>query len=54
MIRAAFQHLDVRLAIEPGRWLVGPAGVLLASVVLVKQVPARGSWCWTRGLSDHV
>ena len=22
--------------IEPGRWLVGPAGMLLASVVLVK------------------
>ena len=24
--------------VEPGRWLVGPAGVLLASVVLVKRV----------------
>jgi diaminopimelate decarboxylase len=39
VIKAAFQHLDVRLAIEPGRWLVGPAGVLLSSVVLVKQAP---------------
>lgn len=36
-MKAAFQDLDVRLALEPGRWLVGPAGVLLASVVLVKQ-----------------
>ena len=36
-MKAAFQNLDVRLAMEPGRWLVGPAGVLLASVVLVKQ-----------------
>ena len=36
-MKAAFQDLDVRLAMEPGRWLVGPAGVLLASVVLVKQ-----------------
>ena len=35
-MRAAFAGLDVRLMIEPGRWLVGPAGVLLASVVLVK------------------
>jgi diaminopimelate decarboxylase len=26
------------VAVEPGRWLVGPAGVLLASVILVKQV----------------
>jgi diaminopimelate decarboxylase len=36
-MKAAFHNLDVRLAMEPGRWLVGPAGVLLASVVLVKQ-----------------
>jgi diaminopimelate decarboxylase len=35
-IKSAFHNLDVRLAIEPGRWLVGPATVLLASVVLVK------------------
>lgn len=38
-IEAAFRGLDLRLAIEPGRWLVGPAGALLASVVLVKQTP---------------
>jgi diaminopimelate decarboxylase len=38
-IKAAFHNLDVRLAMEPGRWLAGPAGVLLASVVLVKQAP---------------
>jgi diaminopimelate decarboxylase len=36
-IRGAFHNLDVRLFLEPGRWLVGPAGVLLASVVLGKQ-----------------
>jgi diaminopimelate decarboxylase len=36
-VKQAFHNLDVRLAMEPGRWLVGPAGVLLASVVLVKQ-----------------
>jgi len=28
--------LGARLVVEPGRWLVGPAGVLLASVILVK------------------
>ena len=38
-IKGAFHNLDVRLAMEPGRWLVGPAGLLLASVVLVKQTP---------------
>ncbi len=40
-IRAAFGGLDVRLAIEPGRWLVGPAGVLLASVILSKTTAGR-------------
>jgi diaminopimelate decarboxylase len=36
-IKAAFHNLDVRVALEPGRWLAGPAGVLLASVILQKQ-----------------
>lgn len=37
----AFGGLNVRLAIEPGRWVVGGAGVLLASVVLQKQTAQR-------------
>ncbi|MFT8468412.1 diaminopimelate decarboxylase [Acetobacter syzygii] len=36
-IRAELGELGVRLSIEPGRWPVGPAGVLLSSVVLRKQ-----------------
>ncbi len=35
-VRGVFGNMDLSLMIEPGRWLVGPAGVLLASVVLVK------------------
>jgi diaminopimelate decarboxylase len=35
-LRAAFAGMDVQLVVEPGRWLVGPAGLLLASVILVK------------------
>ncbi len=35
-IRAAFGDMNLTLMIEPGRWLVGPAGVLLASVILTK------------------
>ncbi len=35
-IRAAFGGLGLELMVEPGRWLVGPAGVLLAQVLLVK------------------
>ena len=39
-IEAAFHNMDVRIALEPGRWLVGPAGILLASVVLTKETPS--------------
>jgi diaminopimelate decarboxylase len=35
-LRAAFGGLELELMVEPGRWLVGPAGVLLSRVVLVK------------------
>lgn len=37
-IRAELGELDVRLAIEPGRWIAAPAGLLLASVILRKAV----------------
>jgi diaminopimelate decarboxylase len=35
-IRGALRNLDMRVVVEPGRWLVGPAGVLVASVILAK------------------
>ena len=37
----AFGRLDLQLMVEPGRWLVGPAGLLLASVVLEKATGGR-------------
>lgn len=40
-IRAHLGGLGLRLMVEPGRWLVGPAGVLLASVVLTKRTRQR-------------
>jgi diaminopimelate decarboxylase len=39
-IAATLGGLGVELLVEPGRWLVGPAGMLLASVILVKQTAA--------------
>lgn len=36
-IRAELGDLGLRLAIEPGRWLVAPAGVLLAQVIRTKR-----------------
>ncbi len=38
VIHSELGDLDVRLAIEPGRWIAAPAGVLLASVILRKKV----------------
>lgn len=40
VIRTAFAALDVSVKLEPGRWLVGPAGLLLARVVLQKRTGA--------------
>ena len=36
VIQSTLGNLGVKLMVEPGRWLVGPAGVLLTSVVLTK------------------
>ncbi len=40
-IKAALGGMDLQLAVEPGRWLVGSAGLLLASVVLTKRTGER-------------
>ena len=37
----AFGGLDLQLIVEPGRWLAGPAGLLLASVLLEKTTGGR-------------
>ena len=36
--------LDITLVLEPGRWLVGPAGVLLTSVVDIKAQATAGQF----------
>jgi diaminopimelate decarboxylase len=41
VVRTAFAGLDVALSLEPGRWLVGPAGVLLSTVILEKYTAGR-------------
>lgn len=35
------KRLGVEITVEPGRWLVGPAGVLIARVIYVKRGPAK-------------
>ncbi len=40
-LRSTLGGLDLALSIEPGRWLAGPAGLLLASVIQEKQTAHR-------------
>ncbi|WP_298223662.1 diaminopimelate decarboxylase [Acidocella sp.] len=41
MVRRVTNGLDVKLMMEPGRYLVGPAGLLLGSVILQKRAGKR-------------
>ena len=41
MVRAIFDPLDLSLAFEPGRFLVGAGGILVAGVIYVKEGPRR-------------
>ena len=43
LVERARQRLGVTMLIEPGRWLVAPAGLLLTRVIAVKQ---SGGRCW--------
>lgn len=53
-LRGAFAGLDLALVVEPGRWLVGPAGVLLAGVTLVKTTGNRAFVVLDAAMNDLV
>jgi diaminopimelate decarboxylase len=36
-VRTAFGHMDLDLAIEPGRWIAAPAGILLSRVIRTRR-----------------
>jgi diaminopimelate decarboxylase len=40
-IKAGLGDLGVRIMLEPGRWICGPAGVLLARVIVEKQATTK-------------
>jgi diaminopimelate decarboxylase len=50
----AFGALDLQLMIEPGRWLAGPSGLLLASVVLTKTTGAHRFLVLDAAMNDLV
>ncbi len=53
-IRATFGDLGVQLMVEPGRWLVGPCGVLLATVAVTKSNGARDFLVLDAAMNDLV
>src|ERR1700738_3156175 len=46
--------MDVRFALEPGRWLVAASGVLLASVISRKQAGGTGFVVLDAGMNDLI
>ncbi len=54
VVRATLGDLDLPLLFEPGRWLAGPAGVLLASVVLEKRTASHRFVILDAGMNDLV
>jgi diaminopimelate decarboxylase len=53
-IQATLGNLGVALMVEPGRWISGPAGVLLASVILQKRGGARRFLVLDAAMNDLV
>ena len=37
-IRTAFRGMDLALSVEPGRWIAGPAGLLLSRVIRTRRI----------------
>lgn len=53
-VRAAMQGLGVQLVFEPGRLLVGNAGILVTRVIYVKRTPARNFVIVDAGMNDLI
>lgn len=52
LIREALQGFTGRILVEPGRWLVAEAGILLSRVLRVKQGEARSFLVLDAGMND--
>jgi diaminopimelate decarboxylase len=53
-MRLAFDGMGLELMIEPGRWLAGPSGLLLTSVVLTKTTGGRRFTVLDAAMNDLV
>ncbi|WP_095204653.1 diaminopimelate decarboxylase [Mesorhizobium carmichaelinearum] len=52
IVRATVGRLDCELTVEPGRWLVGPAGILVTEVLYVKKTGDRLTVIVDAGMND--
>ncbi|MER9832392.1 diaminopimelate decarboxylase [Mesorhizobium sp. M0134] len=52
IVRETVRNLDCELTVEPGRWLVGPAGVLVTEVLYVKKTADRLTVIVDAGMND--
>ena len=53
-VRPLLEGLGLKILLEPGRSLVGNAGVLLATVLYVKQTPAKNFIITDAGMNDLI
>jgi diaminopimelate decarboxylase len=53
-LAGAFRDLEVELLLEPGRWLLAPAGLLLARVVRIKPGSERPFVVLDAGMNDLI
>ena len=53
-LAGAFRGLEAELLLEPGRWLLAPSGLLLASVVRIKPGPERPFVVLDAGMNDLI
>ncbi|RNJ41782.1 diaminopimelate decarboxylase [Mesorhizobium erdmanii] len=52
IVRETVSGLDCELTVEPGRWLVGPAGILVAEVLYIKKTADRLTAIVDAGMND--
>lgn len=53
-VRPFAEELDATLVVEPGRWLVAPAGTLVTRVLYVKDLPDRRIAVCDAGMNDLI
>ena len=54
LLAKASTHLDAELVLEPGRWLVGPAGTFVTRVLYVKEAAGRRIAVCDGGMNDLI